>query len=113
MLRNFWDWINRLFEKRKATYIAQVVVDTPDQVQPNILYLVGEENDYWVAMLCCPCQCGAVINLPMSPDGDPCWKFIGPLKLPNLFPSIDRLVGCRSHFSLVKGIVHWHSKKEE
>lgn len=54
--------------------------------------------------LICPCGCKERIILNSLPDAKPCWKVIGN----SILPSINRLVGCRSHFTITGGVVTMH-----
>jgi hypothetical protein len=58
--------------------------------------------------------CGDIIQLNLVNGGRPRWRF--ELHLPtqtiSLRPSIWRTVGCRSHFVLRRGHVHWVSGTE-
>lgn len=51
----------------------------------------------------CPCGCNAIIMLNTIKDTKPCWKFVPPN---SITPSIDRQVGCKSHFTITNGITH-------
>lgn len=52
----------------------------------------------------CPCGCDEIIILNTIEGTKPCWKIEGN----SIRPSIDRLVGCRSHFTITNGVVKWH-----
>lgn len=91
-----------------ARYTVVVVSDLPDKVESQKLYAVGEVGQYWLAALRCPCGCGDVIQLPMLAGQRPRWTLVEKgMRFPDLSPSIDRTVGCRSHFWLRKGKIHW------
>lgn len=51
--------------------------------------------------LLCPCGCNAVISLSLLPNTKPKWSVNGD----TLTPSVNRTVGCKSHFSITNGIV--------
>ena len=61
----------------------------------------------WV-YLRCPCGCGDVVMLSLSESRRPRWAlwrdWLGRV---SLSPSVHRLEGCRSHFWLHRGTVHW------
>lgn len=59
------------------------------------------------ADLQCPCGCGAIISLNLIPNVRPCWK----IRLNNITPSINRNIGCKSHFSIAGGKVEWHKQQ--
>jgi hypothetical protein len=82
--------------------------DLPSVLKPSTLYLVTENNIPWEAAMICPCGCGARIELNLLPDEYPRWRYRrGKNHLPTLYPSIDRLVGCKSHFFLQDGQILW------
>lgn len=49
----------------------------------------------------CPCECGAIISLTLA-EGTPKWEIIGN----TIKPSINRFVGCKSHFTITNGLTH-------
>lgn len=106
MIRKFFAW---LAEKLGLSYAYRVAVeeDMPDTVKERTLYLVGEQNHFWLAMLKCPCGCGDVISLPMSANAKPCWRANIQDGKPSLSPSVHRTTKCRSHFVLKAGRVIW------
>ncbi len=82
--------------------------DLPDVCAGNTLYLVGEQNTYWMAALVCPCGCGDLIQLALDPTGRPRWQvFFNDKKHVTLKPSIHRNGNCRSHFFLRDGKIIW------
>lgn len=93
--------------KTKTHFKVVLDTDIPDKIKPEILYLIGSDNCYWVAVLQCPCRCGSTIQLPMSAGSRPCWQFSGTAEMPSLYPSVNRTVGCRSHFILSNGKIKW------
>lgn len=100
-------WLGDRFNRRKSAFVVAIESDVPDSVTTGKLYLIGEDGDYWMALLKCPCGCGDTINLPMSEGARPRWKFSGTRKKPTLSPSVNRITGCRSHFILRSGNVNW------
>lgn len=100
-------WLERLvgYQPRFNTIICD---DLPDVCEANNLYLVGEDNIYWMAALICPCGCGDLIQLALDPTGRPRWNFaIDEKNQITLTPSVHRKVGCRSHFILRNGKIVW------
>ena len=86
---------------------STTVNDPPETVIAGRLYLIGDPGQWWLAILRCPCGCGADIQLPMSMGADPCWRVSGSNDKPSLWPSINRTTGCRSHFFLRRGKIEW------
>ncbi len=106
MIRAFLYWFRRLFGGT-LNYTVSIVEDVPDIVKESTLYLVGGQSSYWLAVMKCPCGCGAPIQLPMSGAHGPKWQMSGPRTAPSLTPSVHRTSGCRSHFFLRKGSIVW------
>lgn len=109
LLKQLWPWLRRLFPRRPPRYRTVVVEDTPEHLRPRHVYLVGENGHFWCAVMLCPCGCGATIQLNLLPSTRPAWRFV---KHPGagaltLGPSVWRTQGCRSHFLLRAGRVHW------
>lgn len=85
-----------------------VCEELPDRLSSNTLYLVGEPNNYWQAAIICPCGCDDLIQLAIDPTGRPRWRVrFDKNGLASLHPSIQRAVGCRSHFFLRNGKIVW------
>jgi hypothetical protein len=83
-------------------------MDLPDKLDENIIYILGEGKYLWSVVMLCPCGCCEVLHMSLHQEGRPQWKlkrhFGGTV---SLTPSINRKVGCRSHFFFKKGRVIW------
>jgi hypothetical protein len=89
------------------TFIEAYIGDIdPEAIDINGKVFVSQADCR--ADLPCPCGCGAIISLNLIPNIKPCWK----VKLNNITPSINRNIGCKSHFSIVGGKVEWHNKQK-
>ncbi len=120
MLKTLFSWFTSLFgatpapRSRDSQSVKQYVVrresDVPDVPADGALHLVEDgAGQAWLAVLRCPCGCGATIQLPMTASSRPCWYFRGSPERPGLWPSVSRSTGCRSHFILRSGSVQWCS----
>jgi hypothetical protein len=106
-LDTFTNWLIRLFGKG-PTYAWQRVDDLPDTLERRTVYLVGDGPEPWSAAMVCPCGCGARIALSLVKEDKPSWKArLSPEGKVTLEPSVWRTKGCRSHFVLRNGRVHW------
>jgi hypothetical protein len=64
------------------------------------------------ALFRCPCGCGQVISLSLQSIHHPNWKINkSSTGRPTLYPSVSQNKGCRSHFWVEDGRVHWCGKK--
>lgn len=87
---------------------AYMVVDLPEPLDPDKIYIVGENGNDWVIVLLCPCGCQASIHLNILKSARPRWDFSMDTKARiTVTPSIWRTSGCRSHFFIRNGSVRW------
>lgn len=67
-------------------------------IQSGVVYVNYPDR---LAILLCPCGCAQEIWLSLMENESPCWKIEGN----TVTPSINRLVGCKSHFKITNGNV--------
>lgn len=80
----------------------------PNNLKSRDLYLAREDDENWAIALNCPCGCGDRIELQLIPELSPNWRLVSNnQKFPTLHPSIWRTTGCKSHFWVKKGHIHW------
>ena len=105
---SLWSWLLRLFRRDQPAFRFTVVLEEPELPQPNRIYLVGDEGRPWKGVLLCPCGCGDLIELNLSPPGPPLWRVerIDGQRI-TMHPSIWRTAGCRSHFWIRDGEIVW------
>lgn len=81
--------------------------DEPETLFPNVLYLIGDQTP-WAAVFLCPCGCKAAVWLNLLRDHRPRWAVsVSTRGVPTVSPSVDRHVGCKSHFVLRSGRIVW------
>lgn len=108
ILRAVWNWLKSLFGLGEVVVRAEFLDDEPERMVKDRLYVVGHPEHPWKAMIECPCNCGAVIELNLAPPARPLWKItVGADRLPTVHPSIWRTEGCRSHFWIRDGRIQW------
>lgn len=89
------------------THLAVRVEELPDDFAPLVVYLVGGAHLFCAGMLC-PCGCGAKLLMSLVDDDSPTWTAtVHRNGSVSLFPSVARLVGCKSHFVLRRGRIRW------
>ena len=104
--RFFDDLLHTLL--RTPQYRAELVEDQPEQLESNVVYLIGDPHSPWSAAMLCPCGCRAEIRISLIPNDDPRWRVSRNWRgAVSLQPSIWRNKGCRSHFFLTRGNIHW------
>lgn len=108
--RNQW---NLLFRRSRFVhfYHAMCIEDDerlPEQLAIYTVYIIGIPGNEWLAKMICPCGCGKTLFLSLLQDEAPNWKWrIGSDGTVTLSPSIWRQVGCKSHFLMQNGLIHW------
>ena len=120
ILKNIIKWFLSLFYWRKKKpsvkstfnkekYKFKFVSELPDDVNDNIVYLEGnkETNEFWYALLKCPCGCNEKIMLNLMEDAKPCWKIHLVDDNLTITPSIWRTKNCESHFFLRNNKIVW------
>jgi len=107
MLQKLRNWCNRLFKKEKF-YKYKFVEDVPDELRPDILYIISNDDFYWQVLMLCPCGCKKALHMNLMKGNNPSWKYeIDKKKRISLHPSVNRTFGCKSHFFLRKGRIVW------
>lgn len=81
--------------------------EPPDKIARRRLIRMIDENQPWAVVMMCPCGCGEVIELSLSPASKTHWKLTLEGGRPTLHPSVWRNIGCQSHFWVRRGRVHW------
>ncbi|WP_327123493.1 DUF6527 family protein [Pseudomonas viridiflava] len=74
----------------------------------NTLVLTRDGDEDWCIGFRCPCGCGRTIELMLIQEAEPRWGYsLDSAGKPSLHPSIWLNNGCRSHFWLRHGRIHW------
>lgn len=106
LIKDIFRWIRG---QRKYDFTVQRLEDVPTSPRADIVYLVGEKDFEWVAILLCPCGCGELIQLNLlecssRPQWDVVFSNDGAA---TITPSIWKNKGCHSHFIIRDGNIHW------
>lgn len=93
----------------RRSYHIKLVDDVPDEVYPNIFYIIGPPDSPQYGIMLCPCGCGSQVELNLNPASSPCWMLnFHSLGTISITPSIWRKTsGCHSHFFLKNGRIVW------
>jgi len=105
-----------VFKRKRAKYQSAYYLTLYTDVLPEVseikektIYIVGEKGYYWLAAFKCPCGCNDLIQLNLLNHASPSWKIINDNNPKiSILPSIDRNVGCKSHFSIKNSrVLEW------
>lgn len=114
MLKKIIDWLPKLWRKVRDNFSAELrVVEVsgdllPDRIRPKQFIHLLDEGESWSAAFFCPCGCGDVVEIALLDGVKPRWCLqVDHRGRPTLSPSVWRNDGCRSHFWIKKGKVHW------
>lgn len=66
-------------------------------------WAVDREGKISALIFTCPCGCGEISAVNISPPADKGWQWNGNRDLPTLTPSIQRTEGCHWHGYLTAG----------
>lgn len=101
--RRNWD---RIGPARRIVRIGGDML--PASLPRRDVVLCQDNGEPWSVGMRCPCGCGDVIELLLTHDVKPRWDLqIDDRNRPTLHPSIWRNTGCRSHFWVRDGRIHW------
>ena len=114
MFKKFLQWIVEWFTPGKPNpYKTVFTEELPERLAKDTLYILGEGEYLWSAAMICPCGCGEVLQMSLHVEGRPRWKVTfhsdGTV---SLWPSVNRKIGCRSHFFFERGHVRWCAKTD-
>lgn len=107
----FAQWLKKLWRtvrRNPPQFDLRRVESHPANLEPDIVYVIGDDECSWGAALVCPCGCRAVIQLSLVTDASPSWAVKqhqdGTF---SLIPSVWRTKGCRSHFIVHRSRLLW------
>lgn len=84
---------------RIAEFRFVSVVEEPQDIESGVVYHSDSEKIAWFR---CPCGCNDRLALNLA-NGKPAWTISGT----TIKPSVQRTIGCKSHFNIVDGKVVW------
>jgi len=91
--------------RRYKTIYAEEI---PEKLKNNIIYILGEGEHLWEAVMICPCGCNSQLHMSLHKDSKPKWTVIEESEIyVSLTPSVWRKVGCKSHFFFKNGFIKW------
>lgn len=103
-----WRTLATRWAARRGRFVAHHADEEPDHPATRTVHVVGEGGHLWFASFSCPCGCGETIKVSLLKTGRPRWSVTehwdGTV---SLRPSVWRQRGCKSHFWLRRGKIHW------
>jgi Family of unknown function (DUF6527) len=109
-LRRVWRRITEWFGPSARPFSLVYVGgdELPAAIPTWTLVVAREDGDLWSAGMTCPCGCRRRIELMLLAGVEPRWDLhVGTSGRPTLWPSVRAVSGCRAHFWLRDGEVHW------
>jgi hypothetical protein len=97
--------------QRLRLFHACTIVNSPppnDVIGDGEFVIVTPSKEPKWALFKCPCGCGHVITLSLVSSRTPHWRVRLEAGLyPTLYPSVQQLNGCHSHFWVKSGQIDW------
>ena len=82
--------------------------ERPDRLIKGKLYVTEAGGQPAFGFMSCPCGCGETLHLRFAGERRPRWSVVADwLGRATVKPSVWRSTGCKSHFILTKGRIHW------
>lgn len=100
-------WFRGLFGPRPLGVRFVEGDELPRELAPHCLTVAQEDGTLWSAGMNCPCGCSRRLEVMLLEGVKPRWDLKVNRGLPSLHPSVWVKDGCRSHFWLRDGVVHW------
>jgi hypothetical protein len=107
---NIVSWFRKLWDRHgPARRLIVVEGDSlPKKLPRRNLVLARDDGDDWSVGMRCPCGCGSTIELMVLPEAKPRWSVrVDDDGRASLHPSVWKQTGCRSHFWVKNGRIHW------
>lgn len=107
MFKRIWNWIIKYFQNENI-YKYKYIEDVPDFPKSRTIYIIGNQGYYWQLVVECPCGCKKLLYMNLMKEHYPNWSYqISERNKISISPSIDRFVGCKSHFFIKNGHLIW------
>lgn len=101
-----WRWVSSKW-RHDLKVVDLVGEEIPRAIPSKELICMLDEGQPWAVAMRCPCGCGDAIELILLEGVKPRWDLSIDRGLPSIHPSVWRNVGCRSHFWVRRGRIHW------
>ena len=107
---SLWDFKSQTVDIKvdNKKFVVLNAEDVPTSISDNTIFIIQDGNEPELLAFKCPCGCNENILLNLLKDAKPQWRFrINHNDMINIYPSIWRKRGCKSHFFIKNGIVEW------
>lgn len=95
-------------ETDRSRFQIEYVEDVPDSISDRFIFIVQDGNEPELLAFKCPCGCDADIILNLLKDASPRWSYeLDDKGIIDIYPSVWRKVGCKSHFFLKDSNIKW------
>lgn len=113
MSSRFGRWLGRILGHGTAPSLKVVrCEEISGDVREGTLYILGQDSQFWFAVMACPCNCGGTLQVSLLPDAEPRWTLTDHKDgTVSLHPSLWRRDGCRSHFIVRRSRIEWYGVK--
>lgn len=107
-----WKYLSRLWANLRGRWLHIRVDELPAKLKRRRVYFLEEDGLVWRVAFLCPCGCGEAIELNTVRKVRPNWQAdVNPDESVTLHPSVNRIVGCRSHFFMRGGAICWCNER--
>jgi hypothetical protein len=91
-------------------YSTERVDEIPAIIKKGVIYIAYASEDYGLAVFSCPCGCGETIELNLNKAQRPYWcvQYHHP-RIVSIYPSVEKITGCKSSFKVWMGKVSWNT----
>jgi len=96
-------------ETKKRELILIDVLEQPnyDEVKDGEVYFIGKTEWKWLVLFRCPCGCSDFIHLSLLNKSKASWAMVNKEQSFSIYPSINKISGCKSHFFIVDSNIKW------
>jgi hypothetical protein len=111
-LRGIFSWLAKTWvtiaDGFTPPVLMRLVDERPSACIPRLLYVTTAGELPAFGFMRCPCGCGEILHLRFAGERRPRWRVSADAQgRVSVTPSVWRSTGCKSHFVLTRGRVHW------
>jgi len=86
-------------------------LEAHDRSTPSVgeFWVFVEDGNPVAVEFVCPCGCGHNLHTPLGLSSPHHWEYRAGSEGPTLSPSVRWTSGCKAHFTVTNGKIHWYS----